>query len=40
MMRENLNQYFDTEVMPDFSNKDNDAWWDPCEPLKIGTSYL
>lgn len=40
MMRDNLNQFFDTEKMPDFSDKDKDAWWDPCKPLKIGTTYL
>lgn len=40
MMRDNLNQYFDTEKMPEFSDKDKDAWWDPCKPLKVGTAYL
>lgn len=40
MMRDNLNQFFDTEKMPDFSDKDKDAWWDPCKPLKVGTAYL
>lgn len=40
MMRQNLNDYFDTEALPDFTNKDKDAWWDPCVPLQVGTSYL
>jgi len=40
MMREDLNKYFDTEKMPDFTNKDKDAWWDPCLALQVGTSYL
>jgi hypothetical protein len=40
MMRDNLNQYFDTEKMPDFTDKDKDAWWDPAKALHIGTSYL
>ena len=26
--------------MPDFSNKDNDPFWDPPEPQLIGKSYL
>jgi len=40
MMRENLNEFFDSGTMPDFSDHDKDAWWDPPEPLCIGTSYL
>jgi hypothetical protein len=32
-MRDNLNQYFDTETMPTFTDKDKDAWWDPCKAL-------
>lgn len=40
MMRENINEYFDTGVIPDFSNKEEDAFWDPPEPVLIGTSYL
>lgn len=40
MMREILSQYFETEVRPGFSNKDNDPWWDPVEPILVGTSYL
>lgn len=40
MMREHLNTFFDTEVVPDFKDKDHDPWWDPIEPLQIGTSYL
>lgn len=33
MMREILNEYFDTNNLPDFSNKDNDPFWDPPQPL-------
>lgn len=40
MMRENLNEFFDTEKIPDFSDKAKDPWWDPIEPIQIGTSYL
>lgn len=40
MMRQGLNVFFDTEEMPDFSDKEKDPWWDPIEPLQIGTSYL
>jgi hypothetical protein len=40
MMRENLNEFFDTGKIPDFSNKDRDTFWDPPEPLLVGTSYL
>ena len=40
MMRELLNEYFDTGNMPDFSDKANDPFWDPPESVLIGTSYL
>ena len=40
MMREALNEYFESGEVPDFSNKDNDPFWDPPEPILIGTSYL
>jgi len=40
MMRENLNEFFETGELPDFNDQDNDAFWDPPEPLCIGTSYL
>lgn len=40
MMRENVNEFFDTGVIPDFSNHDEDAFWDPPEAVLIGTSYL
>jgi len=39
-MREHLSEYFDTEVRPTFENKDKDPWWDPVEPIIVGTSYL
>jgi len=40
MMRQNLNTFFDTEEIPDFSEKEKDPWWDPIEPLLIGNSFL
>jgi len=40
MMREVLNTYFDTEVMPDFTDKSKDPWYDPADPLQVGTSYI
>lgn len=40
MMREVLNTYFDTEVLPDFTNKQKDPWYDPADPLQVGTSYI
>jgi len=40
MMRELLNDYFDTNQIPDFSNKDHDPFWDPPQPLQIGVSFL
>ena len=40
MMREVLNEYFDTEVKPSFEDKSKDPWWDPVEPINVGTSYL
>ena len=40
MIRENLNEYFNDGVLPKFDNKEKDPFWDPPEPLLIGTSYL
>jgi len=40
MMRELLNQYYDSGELPDFEDKDKDPFWDPPEPLLIGTCYL
>jgi hypothetical protein len=40
MIRELLNNFFDNGELPDFNDKDNDPFWDPPEPLLIGTSYL
>jgi hypothetical protein len=40
MIRELLNNFFENGELPDFNNKDNDPFWDPPEPLLIGTSYL
>ncbi len=39
-MRSNLNQYFEDQTIPDYSDKDKDPFWDPPEPLLVGTSYL
>lgn len=38
-MREMVNQFFETAKMPDFSNKNEDPFWDEPEPILIGTSY-
>ena len=40
MMRPLLNDYFESGERPDFTNKENDPFWDPAEPILIGTSYL
>ena len=40
MIRECLNNFFETGELPDFNNKDLDPFWDPPEPLLVGTSYL
>ena len=40
MIKEYLNEFFETGNKPDFSNKEQDAFWDPPEPILIGTSYL
>lgn len=39
-MRDQLNQYFEDGVIPDYTNKEKDPFWDPPEPLLVGTSYL
>ena len=40
MIKEYLNESHETGNRPDFSNKEKDAFWDPPEPILIGTSYL
>ena len=35
-----MNEFFETGKAPDFSDKGQDAFWDPPEPILIGTSYL
>jgi len=40
MIREKLNEYFNDGVLPKFDSKERDPFWDPPEPLLIGTSYL
>jgi hypothetical protein len=40
MIRELLNEYFDTNELPDFNDKEEDSFWDPPEPILIGNSYL
>jgi len=40
MMKEDVNTYFDTGVAPVHATKETDAFWDPPEPVLIGTSYL
>lgn len=40
LMRHAFNDYAESGVIPDFSNKENDPFWDPPEPVLIGKSYL
>lgn len=40
LMRDCLNSYFEDGKIPDFNDKQKDPFWDPPEPLLIGTSYL
>jgi hypothetical protein len=40
MMKEHVNEYFDTGNIPDYSDKSTDPFWDPPEPILIGNSYL
>ena len=40
MIREKLNEFFNDGVMPNFDDHFKDPFWDPPEPLLIGTSYL
>ena len=41
MMRNMFNEYIESGGdMPDFSNKEQDPFWDPPEPVLIGKSYL
>ena len=39
MMRDLLNQFFDTGDLPEV-DQDHDPFWDPAEALHIGTSHL
>lgn len=40
-MRQAFNEYVESGgTIPDFSNKENDPFWDPPEPVLIGKSYL
>lgn len=39
MMRDMLNDFFDSGELPN-PDKDHDPFWDPVEPLHIGTSHL
>merc|ERR1719389_1470337 len=40
LIREDLNEYFDSNHIPDYNDKDHDPFWDPPEPILIGNSYL
>ena len=40
MFREMLNEYFDTEKIPDFSDKNQDPFWDPPAAQPIGVSFI
>lgn len=39
MIREILDQFFDSGVLPEL-NKNEDPFWDPPNPILIGQSYL
>ncbi len=39
MMRDLVNEYFDTGDLPKLSH-DEDPFWDPPEPLLIGQSFM
>jgi kinesin family member 13 len=39
MMRDLVNEYFESGVLPDL-HKDEDPFWDPPEPMLIGQSFL
>lgn len=41
LMREKYNEYVDNlGKIPDFSDKNDDPWWDEPEPMEIGKCYL
>jgi len=40
MIRDVVNNYYETGDLPDFDDKDYDPFWDPPEPLLIGISYM
>jgi len=40
MIREVLSEYFESNELPDFNDKDDDPFWDPPMPILIGNSYL
>ena len=39
MMRDLVNEYFDTGDLPKLT-RDEDPYWDPPEPLLIGQSFM
>jgi len=41
MMRHLFNEYVESGgTVPDFSNKENDPFWDPPEPILLGKTYI
>ena len=40
IMRNMLNEFFDTQEMPNFADKACDPFWDEAEPILIGTSHF
>ena len=41
LMRQSFNEFVEAGgVVPDFSDKEQDPFWDPPEPILIGKSYL
>ena len=40
LIRDYLDDYFEDEKLPDFSEKDKDPFWDPPNPILIGQSFI
>jgi len=40
VMRNDLNNYFDTDKKPDYSNEDEDPFFDKPQPILVGSSYV
>lgn len=40
VMRDNLNNYFDSDQKPVYANKDEDPFFDKPQPVLVGSSYI